>query len=425
MDYVNATFGLGRSELDCVLFMKRSPSRSGAHVLALPRSERSSEPINRGSFKRKSVIDVVCWKATIERARKLPESEQDAIAALILERIQADVSATWDVEVRRDDRGSMGSDLLAEVREDIDKLNGDHPARECPAAGPIHRNEIRSSGLGISCMLRPAARDGIVDKPRGLTPYGGLILDRPRSTSNDASQQFERHVLGPSRAGHTGALGFWEARHGHAGFGSARTPSMTPVAGPPLNNVDTKATPRIVREPRRGPHLASALHLEGRRSGWLVLAASIAATMLGAGPAGAEAAQHRLHLQRRPRLPGHRRLRRPPQARRDAEHRPDRPRGDAVRPLRGAQLDLRAEPGDDPDRQVLAHQRLLQQHQQPVRRLAADLPQDAPGRRLPDGRHRQVAPRHRPHRLRRVAHPAGPGGLLQPADDPQRPARQA
>ena len=42
------------------------------------------------------------------------------------------------------------------------------------------------------------------------------------------------------------------------------------------------------------------------------------------------------------------------------------------------ELDLRAEPGVGPDRQVFAPQRLLQQHQQPVRRLAADLPQDAP-----------------------------------------------
>ncbi len=107
------------------------------------------------------------------------------------------------------------------------------------------------------------------------------------------------------------------------------------------------------------------------------------------------------------------------------EHRPDRPRRDAVRPLRRAQLDLRAEPGVGPDRQVFAPQRLLQQHQQPVRRLAADLPQDAQGGRLPDGRHRQVAPRLRAHRLRRVAHPAGAGGLLQPAHDPQRQARQA
>ena len=41
-----------------------------------------------------------------------------------------------------------------------------------------------------------------------------------------------------------------------------------------------------------------------------------------------------------------------------------------------------------------------------------DVPQDAPRRRVPDGDHRQVAPGHRPHRLRRVAHPARPGRLL-------------
>ena len=37
-------------------------------------------------------------------------------------------------------------------------------------------------------------------------------------------------------------------------------------------------------------------------------------------------------------------------------------------------------------------ERLLQQHQQPVRRLADDVSQAASGRRLPDRRHRQVAP---------------------------------
>ena len=67
-------------------------------------------------------------------------------------------------------------------------------------------------------------------------------------------------------------------------------------------------------------------------------------------------------------------------------------------------------------------ERLLQQHQQPVRRLADHVPQAAAGGRLPDGDHRQVAPGHRPDRLRLLAHPARPGRLLQPADDPQRPA---
>ena len=98
---------------------------------------------------------------------------------------------------------------------------------------------------------------------------------------------------------------------------------------------------------------------------------------------------------------------------------------DAVRPLPRAQLDLRAEPGHRPDRQVQPPQRLLQQHQQPVRRLADDVPQAAAGGRLPDGDHRQVAPRHRPDRLRLLAHPAGPGGLLQPADDPTTASRSS
>ena len=47
-------------------------------------------------------------------------------------------------------------------------------------------------------------------------------------------------------------------------------------------------------------------------------------------------AEHRLHLLRRPRLPGDQRLRRPAQAPRHAEHRPDRQRRRAVRPLPGA-----------------------------------------------------------------------------------------
>ena len=62
-------------------------------------------------------------------------------------------------------------------------------------------------------------------------------------------------------------------------------------------------------------------------------------------------------------------------------------------------------------------QRLLQQHQQPLRRLADDLSQAAAGGGLSDGDLRQVAPGDRPDRLRRVADPAGPGRLLQPADD--------
>ena len=68
-------------------------------------------------------------------------------------------------------------------------------------------------------------------------------------------------------------------------------------------------------------------------------------------------------------------------------------RRDAVQPLRRAQLDLRPEPGHGADRQVQPPQRLLQQHQQQVRRLADDVPEAAPGRGLPDRRRRQVAPR--------------------------------
>ena len=50
-----------------------------------------------------------------------------------------------------------------------------------------------------------------------------------------------------------------------------------------------------------------------------------------------------------------------------------------------------------------------------VRRVAADLPQAAPEGRLPDGHHRQVAPRDRSDRLRLLEHPARPGGYYNPA----------
>ena len=91
---------------------------------------------------------------------------------------------------------------------------------------------------------------------------------------------------------------------------------------------------------------------------------------------------------------------------------------DAVRPLPGAQFDLRPQPGHRAHRQVHPPERLLQQHEQPVRRLADDVSQAAAGGRLPD-RHRSAnGTGHRSDRLRLLAHPAGPGGLLQPADDP-------
>ena len=98
----------------------------------------------------------------------------------------------------------------------------------------------------------------------------------------------------------------------------------------------------------------------------------------------------------------------------------------ALRPLPRAQLDLRPEPGDDPDRQVQSHLNgFYNNSNSRVRRLADDLSEAAAGGRLPDGDHRQVAPRQRSDRLRLLAHPAGPGRLLQPADDPQGRAGQA
>ena len=99
-------------------------------------------------------------------------------------------------------------------------------------------------------------------------------------------------------------------------------------------------------------------------------------------------------------------------------------RGDAVRSVPRHELDLRAEPGDSPHRQVLAHQRLLQQQQLPVRQHAADVPQAPAGGRLHDGADRQMAPGERSDGLRLLAHPARARDLLQPADDRERGADQ-
>ena len=95
-------------------------------------------------------------------------------------------------------------------------------------------------------------------------------------------------------------------------------------------------------------------------------------------------------------------------------------RRDAVRSLPGDQLHLRAEPGDHPDRQVLAPQRLLQQLQQSLRRQPADVSQAAARCRLLHRHDRQMASGQRPNWLRLLAHPAGARSLLQPADDSQR-----
>ena len=120
-----------------------------------------------------------------------------------------------------------------------------------------------------------------------------------------------------------------------------------------------------------------------------------------AGPRRANrAAQYRVHLLGRSCLPGHQRLWRSAPAGRDAEHRSPGQGRDAVRPLPGDQLDLRTQPGDGADRKVQPRQRFLQQHEQPVRRLADDLSEAAPGGGLPDGDLRQVAPGERADRLR-------------------------
>ncbi len=136
-----------------------------------------------------------------------------------------------------------------------------------------------------------------------------------------------------------------------------------------------------------------------------------------------ETTQHPLYLFRRSCLPGHRGLRL--EAEQDAQPRPHRQRGHALRSLHRAQLHLRAEPGDGPDREILAQQRLLQQHQQQVRRLPDHLPQAAPEGRLPDRHCRQMAPGHQPDRLRLLGDPARPGTVLQSADDPRRRTGQA
>ena len=145
---------------------------------------------------------------------------------------------------------------------------------------------------------------------------------------------------------------------------------------------------------------------------------------VGGGHSG-PAAEHRLPLQRRPRLPGHQRLRRPAEARRDAAHRPARQGGHAVRPLPRRRTRSAGRRATILTGKYSHRNGFYNNTNSRFDGSQTDLPQDAPGRRLPDGRDRQVAPRQRPDRVRRVAHPARPGRLLQPADDPQRPARQA
>ena len=95
-------------------------------------------------------------------------------------------------------------------------------------------------------------------------------------------------------------------------------------------------------------------------------------------------AEHPVHHVRRPRLPGDQRLWQQPQQ--DAEHRPAGEGGDAVRPGVCDQLDLRAQPGGDPDRQVQPPERLSRQLGPGlVQRRAADVAEAAAGGRLQDG----------------------------------------
>ena len=109
----------------------------------------------------------------------------------------------------------------------------------------------------------------------------------------------------------------------------------------------------------------------------------------------------------------------------DAEHRPSGQGRNAFRPLPCTEFDLRPKPGDGAHRQVLAPQRLLQQHEQPLRRLPGHLPQAAAEGRIPDRHDRQMAPRLRSDRLRLLGNSSRPGAVLQPAHDPQRQAHQA
>jgi hypothetical protein len=137
------------------------------------------------------------------------------------------------------------------------------------------------------------------------------------------------------------------------------------------------------------------------------------------------AAEHPVRFLRRSYDASHQRVRRSAQADRDAQHRPARQARHALPPLRGSQLDLRAGAGDDPDRQVQPSERVLQQRDDAVRRFPADVSQAAATGGLSNRAGRQMALGERSDGLRPLAHPARPGHLLQPADDPERAAGES
>ena len=127
-----------------------------------------------------------------------------------------------------------------------------------------------------------------------------------------------------------------------------------------------------------------------------------------------QAAEHPLHHGRRPRA--HALSCYGSKINTTPEPRPDRPRGDAVHEFLRHQLDLHPQPRGDAHGEVFAHQR--RPRLQPLRRPPADLGQRPPSRRLPHGDRRQVAPRQRADRLRRLDRPARPGDYGTPSSSP-------
>ena len=163
-----------------------------------------------------------------------------------------------------------------------------------------------------------------------------------------------------------------------------------------------------------GPPLRSC----GRRSRGMRRAA-------GGGRQGIRAAQYRLYHDRRPCLSDRRRLRASDfAAGSDAQYRPAGARRDAFPRGVRRKLDLGAFAGDPADRRVQPSSRADHAQLRHYGYDAGAFPRTAPGRGLPDGDLRQMAPERRTQGLRSLRPAVGSGGVLQSGDAHARNRRQ-